>query len=203
MTSEDTKLVAVDGRDALAGVLIRPGSTEATVSLEAWAKGIDKPRAAHVLRHVADQWHPRIGLTGVLDEVVAERGRQDKQWGPQNHPDGTGSASQQVAAGAARVRCQLAAEQGEVTWAHIALEEDCEAYAESDPARLRAELIQSIAVRVAWVEAIDRRTGGLPALLQAVAEQLPADDPQRAADTLAAMPGPAVVADDTTEEQRS
>ena len=203
MTSEDAKLVAIDGNDALAAVLIRPGSTEETIALEAWAKGIDKPAAAHVLRHVADTWDPRIGLTAVLDAVVAERGRQDDQWGQQNHPDGTGSASQQTAAGAARARCQVAAERGEVTWAHIALEEDSEAYAETDPVRLRAELIQSIAVRVAWVEAIDRRTGALPALLQAVAVQLPTDDPQRAADTLAAMPGPTVVADNPTEGLRS
>ncbi|MBK3572626.1 hypothetical protein JHN63_02060 [Streptomyces sp. MBT65] len=203
MTSKDTKLVAVDGRDALAGVLIRPGNTEATVTLEAWVKGFDKPRAAHVLRQVADQWHPRIGLTGVLDEIAAERGRQDKQWGPQNHPDGTGSASQQTAAGAARARCQLAAERGEVTWRLISDEEHAEAMAEADPVTLRAELVQGAAVYVAWIEAIDRRMGTLPALLQAVAEQLPTDDPQRAAETLAAMPGPTTVADDTTGELRS
>lgn len=44
------------------------------------------------------------------------------------------------------------------TWLLIALEEVFEALAESDPAKLRAELVQSAAVHVAWIEAIDRRS---------------------------------------------
>ena len=92
----------------------------------------------------------------VLAEVQAERERQDAKWGEQNHPDGTGSASQQVAAGAARARCQVAAEAGEVTWRLVSDEEHAEAMAESDPLKLRAELIQDAAVKVAWIAAIDR-----------------------------------------------
>ena len=45
---------------------------------------------------------------------------------------------------------------GEGTWADILREEYFEALAETDPARLRVELIQVAAVAVAWVEAIDR-----------------------------------------------
>lgn len=93
----------------------------------------------------------------VFDDVRAERARQDAQWGEQNHPDGTGGELHQILARQARGSCQRAADRGEVTWRHIAKEEDYEAYAETDPEKLRAELIQSIAVRVAWVEAIDRR----------------------------------------------
>jgi hypothetical protein len=66
----------------------------------------------------------------VLDEVQDERRRQDAKWGEQNHPDGT-----------------------------IALEEVFEALVETDPAKLRDELLQVAAVAVAWVEAIDRRGG--------------------------------------------
>lgn len=198
MTSEDTKLVVIDGSDALAAVLIRPGNTAETIALEAWAKGIDKPYAAHVLRHVADTWDPRIGRNAVLAAIVAERARQDEQWGEQNHPDGTGP-EQEILPGwragdlatAARNACQHHASMGVVTWRDIFGEEVCEAFAETEPAKLRAELIQAAAVLVAWVQALDRRTDGLPALLQAVAEQLPRDDPGLAARSLAAMPGPA------------
>lgn len=192
MSSEEhTKLTVVDGRDALASVLIRPGHSDGHVALEAWAKGIDKPRAAHVLRHVADMWGPRIGLAGVLDEVAAERARQDATFGEQNHPDGTGQYPETIDANVAKMVCEQAAEGGYLDWLHILREEVAEAFAETAPARLRAELVQVAAVAVAWVQAIDRRTGALPALLQAVAEQLPADDPDRAAEGLARMPLPA------------
>lgn len=202
MSSEDTKLVAVDGRDALASVIIRPGSTEGAVSLEAWAKGIDKPAAARVLRHVADMWDPRTGLTGVLDQIAAERDRQDAKWGEQNHPDGTGQHPEIIDADVARMVCQSAAEGGYLDWLHILREEVAEAFAESDPAKLRAELVQVAAVAVAWIGAIDRRTapdsGGIEELLAVVAEQLPADDPVRAAEGLAAMPLPDTADPDQT-----
>lgn len=103
-------------------------------------------------------------MNSIFDEIRAERARQDEQWGEQNHPDGTGSRFEVldfIAAGLAahdaREICERHAAAGTVTWAHIAQEEDCEAYAESDPVKLRAELIQAIAVKVAWVEHLDRR----------------------------------------------
>ncbi|MFD9248461.1 hypothetical protein [Streptomyces bottropensis] len=55
MTDKVT-MTAVDGTDALAFVLIRPGQTEGGVSIEAAANGMDQPSAAYVLRHVANQW---------------------------------------------------------------------------------------------------------------------------------------------------
>ncbi|MFJ8345107.1 hypothetical protein ACIQ9J_01770 [Streptomyces sp. NPDC094153] len=54
----DTTITAVDGTDALAFVIIRPGTTEGGVSIEAAAKGLSKPAAAYVLRQVADMWDP-------------------------------------------------------------------------------------------------------------------------------------------------
>jgi hypothetical protein len=53
--------------------------------------------------------------------------------------------------------CQSAADGGYLDWLHILREEVAEAFAESDPAKLRAELVQVAAVAVNWVEAIDRR----------------------------------------------
>ncbi|MDF3309785.1 hypothetical protein P3H15_32725 [Rhodococcus sp. T2V] len=94
----------------------------------------------------------------VLVEVEMERARQDDKWGEQNHPDGTGPGYQKHAH-AARRRCKAAAEFGLVSFKDILDEEVNEAYAEDDPARLRAELIQVAAVAVAWVEKLDREAG--------------------------------------------
>lgn len=91
-----------------------------------------------------------------LKEVAAERARQDAKWGEQNHPDGTSEEWKTVAVGMT-VKADSKAAQGKLTWRDILEEEIWEAYAETDPARLRAELIQIAAVAVNWVEAIDRR----------------------------------------------
>jgi hypothetical protein len=57
----------------------------------------------------------------------------------------------------AKAMTDAAAEAGVVTWRDILHEEVCEAFAETDPEALRAELVQVAAVAVKWVEAIDRR----------------------------------------------
>lgn len=102
--------------------------------------------------------NPSAVTDRVLQEVLAERIRQDAKWGEQNHPDGTGvSPEQPKLADQARAMCQQAFAEGRGDWAHILFEEVREALAESDPAKLRAELLQVAAVAVAWVEAIDRR----------------------------------------------
>ena len=93
---------------------------------------------------------------GLLTEVAAERASQDARWGEQNHPNGTGLYQHRAAATRARMVCDRNAELGTVTWADILREEFCEALAESDPALLRAELVQVAAVATAWAEAIDR-----------------------------------------------
>lgn len=110
----------------------------------------------------------REPMWAVLSEVRLERMRQHQKWGEQNHPDGTGedwsfcsgqhAGWAEDAANDARRRCQEAATKpwGD-TYALILHEEVAEAFAESNPERLRAELIQVAAVAVAWVEAIDRR----------------------------------------------
>jgi hypothetical protein len=96
----------------------------------------------------------------VAREVIQERVRQEAKWGEQNHPDGTGPTMTNLnRAHEARRNCDYAHSHGMGTWRHILTEEVAEAMAESDPDRLREELIQVAAVAVAWVEAIDRRTG--------------------------------------------
>jgi hypothetical protein len=92
----------------------------------------------------------------VLCEVAAERERQDRKWGEQNHPDGTAA----VFALDRDMWTELVednAAYGQSEWAPILMEEVAEALAEVDPAKLRRELVQVAAVAVSWIEAIDRR----------------------------------------------
>jgi hypothetical protein len=113
-----------------------------------------------VATRILDAW-PAFDL--VLAEVGAERSRQDLKWGEQNHPDGRLGTDHDVRrAGAAKFVCQQAAALGKaglggVTWREILDEEVAEAFAEIDPVKLRAELIQVAAVAVAWAQALDRR----------------------------------------------
>jgi len=127
----------------------------------------------------------RVALLDAIDsgrrvaaDVRAERAQQDAKWGEQNHPDGTGPltaplldmllhldqprhedycTTAHALADAATRSTDDAAATGNVTWLDITLEEFAEAVAESDPAKLRTELIQLAAVAQQWAEAIDRR----------------------------------------------
>lgn len=98
---------------------------------------------------------PATLFDAIMGEVRQERARQDARWGVQNHPNGT-SPQFKGLADSARNATRKAASENRVTWMHIAKEEFWEAMAESDRDRLRAELIQLLAVGVAWVESIDR-----------------------------------------------
>lgn len=99
-------------------------------------------------------------LARVLADVAAERAAQDIQWGVQDLPDGTATAHAAVA-DAAKRDVRAAWQAGRLTWRHILEEEFHEALAETDPAALRTELVQTAAVAVKWAQAIDRRDGGL------------------------------------------
>lgn len=101
----------------------------------------------------------RRRTAAILDEVLAERVRQDARWGVQSHPDGTGGPHRVVAANEARQQYELAAADGALTYLHIMEEEVREAFAETDAPTLRAELIQVAAVAVQWVEKLDREAG--------------------------------------------
>jgi predicted house-cleaning noncanonical NTP pyrophosphatase (MazG superfamily)/8-oxo-dGTP pyrophosphatase MutT (NUDIX family) len=97
-------------------------------------------------------------LARVLADVAAERAAQDAMWGPQEFPDGTGP-ERTAAAEQAKSACRDAWGSGELTWRHILTEEYFEALAESDPPALRAELVQTAAVAVKWIQSLDRRHG--------------------------------------------
>ncbi|MFD0687443.1 nucleoside triphosphate pyrophosphohydrolase [Actinomadura fibrosa] len=99
-------------------------------------------------------------LARVLSDVADEREAQDRMWGVQEFPDGSGPEFTPRAEDAKR-ECGEAAADGRLTWRHILAEEFFEALAESDPARLRNELVQTAAVAVKWIQSLDRRRGAV------------------------------------------
>lgn len=97
------------------------------------------------------------GVRAFAEDIDAERQRQLAKFGEQHHPDGTGLNYQRHLADEERTACQAAFENGRGTWRHILREEVAEAFAEKDPAALRAELLQVAAVCAAWVHDLDTR----------------------------------------------
>ncbi|MFI6444685.1 hypothetical protein [Kitasatospora sp. NPDC050543] len=93
----------------------------------------------------------------VLRDIAAERAAQDALFGQQDFPDGTGEPFRRGVADRYRQACDAAFAEGRGTFRDVFLEEVFEAMAENDPERLRAELVQAVAVGVKWIEAIDRR----------------------------------------------
>ena len=95
----------------------------------------------------------------ILFEVWEERQRQNERFGEQNHPDSDEDdrkAYEHEAIVWKRIN-DYRAKAGTLKWDGILLEEVYEALAESDPAKLREELVQVAAVAVAQIEDIDRR----------------------------------------------
>ena len=113
----------------------------------------------------ARRWFEKAspGLRHILGHVVHERSRQDDRWGDCSAPgrvrvkDGTGGQEMEVLRDSFRTVVDDAAKQGSDTWAMILAEEVAEVMAETDPKRIRAELVQVAAVSVLWIEMIDRR----------------------------------------------
>lgn len=104
--------------------------------------------------------YPRIfatpGVGDFAEDIDTERLRQIKQWGDQSHPDGTGRPGDKELADHFRAVCKANGPEAD-NWRDIAAEEAAEAFAESDWATLRVELIQLSAVLAAWVYDGDRR----------------------------------------------
>ena len=103
---------------------------------------------------------PSDPVQRVLEDVRAERARQDAKWGTARIatlPDGTGLPGDRTEADLARERCDYARARNTATYRHVLAEEVAEAFAEADQALLRAELVQVAAVAVKWIQGIDMR----------------------------------------------
>lgn len=95
----------------------------------------------------------------LVDDLVDELDRADTRFGNQFEiPDGTGAAWQKHEADLSRMACQSAFSTGDGTWHAVLHEEVMEAFAESDPEALRAELLQVAAVAIRWIDALDHRS---------------------------------------------
>jgi hypothetical protein len=101
-----------------------------------------------------------------LLEVEQEVARQHKLWGEQNHPN-RGFEHNSIYADAFAEHASdwkrlndLRVADGTIAFDGILLEEVYEAVSESEPARIREELVQIAAVAVTWIAAIDRRSIG-------------------------------------------
>lgn len=96
----------------------------------------------------------------ILEEIKAERVRQDAKWGEQNHPITLLPAMYaESVANDLRQKCDEAFECGEGSWEDILLEEVYEALeqaAKGNIEKTREELIQVAAVVVAMIECVDR-----------------------------------------------
>ena len=93
----------------------------------------------------------------LLLETLREMERQIELWGVQHHPSGTGYVGVDSALSFARDNFAKCQKNGLLTWHEILEEEVHEAYVETDPSRLREELIQVAAVALSWVRDIDGR----------------------------------------------
>lgn len=56
MPENDVQLAMIDGRDALLMVLVKPGSGDGMLAVDAHCNGLDKMQAAKILMHVARSW---------------------------------------------------------------------------------------------------------------------------------------------------
>ncbi|MEO3978819.1 hypothetical protein [Streptomyces sp. CAU 1734] len=102
------------------------------------------------------------GLATLAEDIDRERQRYHAVWGDEHldrHADGTSNdPTSRVMRESARVLCDLAAEHGNLTWARILEVEHSAVLAETDPVRLRTELVKLGAVVAAWAYDLDRRT---------------------------------------------
>jgi hypothetical protein len=67
---QNVTMVAVDGRDALAYVIVKPNGHDDGVLIDAAANGMSKAQGAYVLRSVAQSWDPQHDGEA---ELAAER----------------------------------------------------------------------------------------------------------------------------------
>jgi hypothetical protein len=104
----------------------------------------------------------------ILEEIQAERKRQDEKWGEQNHPFVPPNLSNDDVIDyvnnsiMARDFCDQEFSAGRGTWNEILNEEYHEAFAEAalgNVKEFREELIQVAAVVVAMIECLDRKEG--------------------------------------------
>ena len=97
----------------------------------------------------------RSSLKRVLDDVAAERERQDAKYGPEVLEHGTGGEAQVAIRDRLQRQTTTATKAGTVTRGQIIQTELAEALAETEYGPLREELVQVAASAVAFVQQLD------------------------------------------------
>ena len=77
-------------------------------------------------------------------------------YGVQEYPHGTGRPADRGVADQAHTHARQAAAAGTLSWRQLVMADMAEAFAQTDPARLRDELVHALGVAAAWVEALDQ-----------------------------------------------
>jgi hypothetical protein len=96
----------------------------------------------------------------IAGEIATERWRQDEQYGSQRDmSDGTGHPHWMLMRDYKQAYNTYALIANCTTWQDVLEEEVYEAFAETDPEKIEAELLQVAAVCVAWIEGIRHRSG--------------------------------------------
>lgn len=108
----------------------------------------------------AGDWCPGCAMLPVLAEVRAEHVRQIAKWGVQHREDGADPFTYRDIAVRARENFQNAEANGGATWHRTLDRPFFEAISRTDPAALRAALVEVAAVACAWIQDIDSRTAG-------------------------------------------
>lgn len=120
------------------------------------------PTALQSIGHLKDEQH----FQEIEGAVAREAFRQLEKWGEQDHPDFHSFANSPLFKSKlygvlteeeAKSRCENAFIAGTGTYAHIFVEEVCEAIGAEDEADLVAELTQVAAVAINWMRCIKRR----------------------------------------------
>ena len=99
-------------------------------------------------------------MNHIFEEIAAERKRQNEKWGEQNHPmhfDDLVYAGCRKKLDDLRHMNDWREKENTLSWFDILEEEVYEAFAETDPVRQKAEMVQVAAVAVQIIEYLDRR----------------------------------------------
>ncbi|MFF9199997.1 hypothetical protein ACF09L_32800 [Streptomyces sp. NPDC014779] len=97
------------------------------------------------------------GLATFAAQMDDERQAHLTEFGEQQHPDGTGGSTRDLAADRLFQEAQAALQDGTVTWRHALEMMTAAVAAETDPAELRTLLVRTAAACAAWARDIDRR----------------------------------------------
>lgn len=138
---------------------------------------VNEPKSIGTLKKINNVLRELARKNDVFEHIKAERRRQVRKWGEQNHPclnktfiDGFEKGDLDINEfkysisayyhipdeDAAKSACDKRFDFKKGTFADIAIEEMAEITSEPDPVKRRKEIIQLAAVCVAWAEKIDR-----------------------------------------------